>query len=158
MIRACTPPQGAEPKVALRHRRDEAMIRLMLEAEMRAGEVTSLALSDVDLANGVATVRLGKGGKGRAVPLGPDASPALVRYLRLRRWHRLAASEGVGSDLPRSGVFPRLGDRGHLAPLHPVVGSLARTHRPRPLGTPNQWRGLCVPSLQPARRRRARWR
>lgn len=101
LLKACQPPKGAEPKVALRHRRDEAMIRLMFETGMRAGEVIGLTLEDVDLANGTAIVRRGKGGKGRVVPFGPDASLALDRYLRLRRGHRLADSADLW-----------LGDRG----------------------------------------------
>jgi site-specific recombinase XerD len=101
LIKACTPPKGAEPKEAMRHRRDEAIVRVMLETGLRAGEVTSLAVADVDLTGGVLTVRRGKGGKGRVVPIGPEASLALDRYLRLRRGHRLAES----SDL-------WLGDRG----------------------------------------------
>ncbi len=101
MVKACIPPKGATPTEAMRHRRDEAMIRLMLESGMRAGEVVSLQLDDVDLAGGVATVRRGKGGKGRVVPFGPEVALALDRYLRLRRSHRLAA----GTDL-------WLGDRG----------------------------------------------
>jgi integrase/recombinase XerD len=101
MIKACTPPKGAEPKVAMRYRRDEAMIRLMLETGLRAGEVVALELGDVDLSSGALTVRRGKGGKGRVVPIGPDASLALDRYLRLRRGHRLAASDDLW-----------LGDRG----------------------------------------------
>ena len=90
LLKACTPPKGAEPKVALRHRRDEAMIRLMFETGARAGEVVALQIADVDLDNGVATIRRGKGGKGRTVPFGPDASLAIDRYIRLRRGHRLA--------------------------------------------------------------------
>jgi site-specific recombinase XerD len=98
LIKACIPPKGAEPKVALRHRRDEAMIRIMLETGLRAGELTSLEVDDVDLAQGVLTVRRGKG---RTVPIGPEASLALDRYMRLRRSHRLAARDDLW-----------LGDRG----------------------------------------------
>lgn len=101
LLKACAVPKGAEPKVALRHRRDEAMIRLMLESGIRAGEVIALMLEDVDLPNGVAIVRRGKGGKGRTVPFGPEASLAIDRYLRLRRGHRLAAKPDLW-----------LGDRG----------------------------------------------
>lgn len=90
LIKACTPPKGAEPKVALRYRRDEAIIRLMIDAGLRAGEVTALELDDLNLPAGVAIVRRGKGGKGRTVPVGPEAALALDRYLRLRRGHRLA--------------------------------------------------------------------
>ncbi len=91
MLKACVPPKDSTPAEALRHRRDEAMIRLMLETGMRAGEVVSLGLTDVDLAKGEAIVRRGKGGKGRAVPFGPEVATALDRYIRLRRAHRLAA-------------------------------------------------------------------
>lgn len=101
LIRACAVPKGAEPKVALRHRRDEAIIRLMLETGARAGEVVALGLADVDLIAATATIRRGKGGKGRTVPIGPEASLAIDRYLRLRRHHRLAASPDLW-----------LGDRG----------------------------------------------
>jgi site-specific recombinase XerD len=101
LIKACAPPKGAEPKDAMRHRRDEALVRIMLETGLRAGEVVALEVADVDLAHGVLTVRRGKGGKGRVVPIGPEASLALDRYMRMRRGHRLAA----GNDL-------WLGDRG----------------------------------------------
>jgi integrase/recombinase XerD len=101
MLKACTPPRGADPRVALRCRRDEALIRLMFETGTRAGEVVALQVADLDLSAGTATVRRGKGGKGRVVPFGPDASLALDRYLRLRRGHRLADSTALW-----------LGDRG----------------------------------------------
>lgn len=101
LLKACQPPKGAEPQVALRYRRDEAIVRLMIDAGLRAGEVVSLEQGDVDLVNGTAIVRRGKGGKGRTVPVGPEAALALDRYLRLRRGHRLA---------DRSALW--LGDRG----------------------------------------------
>jgi integrase/recombinase XerD len=84
--------QGSE----MRARRDEAIIRLMLEASIRAGEVASLQLADVDLAGGTAVVRRGKGGKGRVVPFGPFTARAIDRYIRIRRTHRLAASPDLG--------------------------------------------------------------
>jgi site-specific recombinase XerD len=90
LLKACQPPKGAEPKVAMRHRRDEAIIRFMFETGTRAGEVVALDLADVDLVAGAAIVRRGKGGKGRVVPFGKDAALALDRYIRLRRGHRLA--------------------------------------------------------------------
>lgn len=101
LLKACAPPKGAPAAEALRYRRDEAMIRLMFETGMRAGEVVALELDDIDLATGTATVRRGKGGKGRTVPFGPDASLTLDRYLRLRRSHRLSQTQALW-----------LGDRG----------------------------------------------
>jgi site-specific recombinase XerD len=95
LIAACT---GTDP---LRDRRDEALIRFMFETGCRAGEVAAMQLSDVDLARGVAIVRRGKGGKGRAVPFGAQATRALDRYIRQRRNHRLAGTDALW-----------LGDRG----------------------------------------------
>ena len=71
-------------------RRDEAIVRLMIETGMRAGEVIGLGTDDVDLARGLAVVRRGKGGKGRVVPFGPQVARSIDRYLRMRRPHRLA--------------------------------------------------------------------
>ncbi len=83
LIKACN---GKE----FRDRRDEALVRFMLEAITRAGEVVAMTVADVDLINGAAIIRRGKGGKGRPVPFGPATGRAMDRYLRLRRTHRLA--------------------------------------------------------------------
>ncbi len=83
LIRAC---QGK----SLVDRRDEAIVRLMLEAGLRAGEVVGLQVSDVDVSRGLVTITRGKGGKGRVAPFGPQTAQALDRYLRVRRSHRLA--------------------------------------------------------------------
>jgi integrase len=92
LLKTCTPPTGAEPKVALWHRRDEALIRLMFETGLRAGEAVDLQFEDIDLLAGTAVVRRGKG---RVVPFGADTALALDRYLRLRRGHRLADSPAL---------------------------------------------------------------
>ena len=59
---------------------------------MRSGEVVALETGDLDLTNGLVTVRLGEGGKGRVVPIGPAATLALTRYLSLRRRHPFVES------------------------------------------------------------------
>ena len=79
----------------LMDRRDEAIVRLMAETGLRAGEVIAMQVSDVDLQHGRAIVRRGKGGKGRPVPFGPQTSRAIDRYLRLRRSHRLAGTPAL---------------------------------------------------------------
>lgn len=94
LIKACS---GKD----FRDRRDEAVVRLMAETGMRAGEVCGLAVADVDLARGLATVQRGKGGKGRVSPFGPQTGLAIDRYLRARRGHLLADSPALW-----------LGDRG----------------------------------------------
>jgi site-specific recombinase XerD len=71
-------------------RRDEAIVRLMAETGLRAGEMIGLTVDDVDLGRGLAIVTRGKGGKGRVVSFGPQAAAAIDRYMRMRRSHRLA--------------------------------------------------------------------
>ena len=102
----------------LRERRDEAIIRFMIETGARAGEVVALGIADVELSTGTATVRRGKGGRGRVVPFGPQTSRALGRYLRVRRRHRLAGTPALW-----------LGDRGKefsYDALHKTLGARAR--------------------------------
>jgi site-specific recombinase XerD len=83
LLKAC---KGQE----FRDRRDEAIVRLMLETGARAGEAAALELADVDLIAGSVVIRRGKGGKGRTVPVGPEACRAIDRYLRMRRTRREA--------------------------------------------------------------------
>jgi integrase/recombinase XerD len=68
-------------------RRDEAIVRLMVETTMRANELVELRCDDLDLARGLVVIRRGKGGKGRTAPFGPTAATALDRYMRLRSRH-----------------------------------------------------------------------
>ncbi|UDY22403.1 tyrosine-type recombinase/integrase [Nocardioides sp. Kera G14] len=92
IVRACQVAKGTDPKEIFRRRRDEAILRFMIETGTRAGEVVAITLEDVNLPGGEVIVRRGKGGKGRRVPFGPEAALALDRYIRLRRTHRLAES------------------------------------------------------------------
>lgn len=62
--------------------RDKAAISVFLETGMRREELTALDLDDVDLRAGQLTVRRGKGGRGRLVPLGLDAGAALSKLMR----------------------------------------------------------------------------
>lgn len=111
LIKACS---GRD----LRDRRDEALVRFMVETGTRAGEAVSLTVDDVDLSKGVAVVRRGKGGKGRVVPFGPHTSRAIDRYKRLRASHRLASTPPLW-----------LGDRGKAFSydaLHKALGARAQ--------------------------------
>jgi integrase/recombinase XerD len=94
LIKAC---RGRE----MRDRRDEALVRLMVETGARAGEVVAMTLADVNLTTGAAVVHRGKGGKGRTVPFGPQTGTAIDRYVRQRKTHRLAETAALW-----------LGDRG----------------------------------------------
>lgn len=109
LIKAC---QGK----SLQDRRDEAIVRLMAETGMRAGEVLSLQVSDLNLHDGLVTVVRGKGGKGRVAPYGSQTAAALDRYLRARRSHRLAESGalwvgGGGKSFGYHGLNAALKDR-----------------------------------------------
>jgi integrase len=103
LIRAC------EGK-SLHDRRDEAIVRLLAETGLRAGECIALTMADVNVRGGLLVVRMGKGGKGRVVPFGPQTGRALDRYLRMRKQHRLAdlkplwlgeSGQGFGYDALR---------------------------------------------------------
>jgi site-specific recombinase XerD len=130
LIKACQPPADARTGLpSLRHRRDEAIIRLMVETGARATEITSMATADIDLAERIATVRRGKGGTGRRVPFGADTARALDRYLRVRRLHRLAESPALwlgdrGRSLAYGGLYWALEQRAKAAGItgmHPHV-------------------------------------
>lgn len=73
-------------------RRDTAIVRLMMETGIRAGELVAMAVDDVDLNRELAVIRRGKDGKGRVVPFSPQTATAIDRYLRARRSHRMAST------------------------------------------------------------------
>lgn len=122
LIKACA---GRE----FRDRRDEAIVRLMVETGLRAGEVIGIETADLDLSMGVVVVRRGKGGKGRSVPFGSQTARAIDRYTRLRRAHRLAESPSLwlgdrGKSLAYYGLHAALTYRADLAGIpgfHPHV-------------------------------------
>lgn len=89
LIATCVNPTH-RPNEPLHHRRDEALIRLMVETGIRAGEVLTLECADLDLAAGRILLRRGKGGRGRTIPVGPATVRAIRSYLAEREHHRAA--------------------------------------------------------------------
>lgn len=83
LLKAC---QGKE----FRDLRDMAVMRLMAETGLRAGEALGLQVGDLDLGAGLVTIRKSKTGRGRVVHIGPKTAQAVDRYLRARRIHKLA--------------------------------------------------------------------
>ncbi len=73
-------PRGAEP-LALR---DRALLELMYACGLRASEAVGLALTDLDMDEGLLRAS-GKGSKERIVPIGRQALAALLAYLRAGR-------------------------------------------------------------------------
>jgi site-specific recombinase XerD len=106
-------------------RRDEAMIRLLLDCGPRVSEICGLTVDGTDLDNDSVIVR-GKGGKVRALYPSARTIRALDRYLRLRSQHRWAHSTalflGQRGAMSPDGVRERLLIRGRIAGiegLHP---------------------------------------
>lgn len=64
--------------------RDYAIMLMLYSTGLRVGELVALKNSDVDQLRGLITVRNGKGGKYRVVPLGKKVDRALDRYLSRR--------------------------------------------------------------------------
>ena len=85
-----------QPNTSLRHGiRDRALLELCYATGLRVGEVVTCTVYDVDLDAGLLTVRRGKGGHARVVPLGREATRWLSEYLaQIRpRWNRFAPHE-----------------------------------------------------------------
>ncbi len=88
----------AEPHALLRAR-NEALLALLIYAGLRVQEACDLQLRDLDLGSGTITVRSGKAGKARRLPLHPDAQRLLRRYLERVRCP--AGLPAIGSDQER---------------------------------------------------------
>jgi len=96
--------------------RDAALISLMLHAGLRVSEVVGLDTGDIALSErrGIVTVRLGKGGKWREVPLNRDARAAVAGWFRFR-----------GQDA--GALFP--GDKGGRLTARAAEATVARIAR-----------------------------
>jgi integrase/recombinase XerD len=70
--------------------RDRAMLEVFYATGIRRAELASLELTDVGSERGTLTVRQGKGGKDRVVPLGARALAWIDRYLSETRPHLCA--------------------------------------------------------------------
>jgi site-specific recombinase XerD len=77
-----------------RDRRDNAMMRLLLDSGMRREELAALKVADVDLEEQCAYV-MGKGRRPRRCPFGKQTALALDRYLRMRDQHPRADSPAL---------------------------------------------------------------
>jgi site-specific recombinase XerD len=77
-----------------RDRRDNAMIRLLLDSGMRREELAALKVTDLDLDQQCAYV-MGKGRRPRRCPFGKQTALALDRYLRARDQHPRADSPAL---------------------------------------------------------------
>lgn len=72
---------ATEPDLVSR-RRDQALLALLVYAGLRIHELCQVQLRDLDLDGGTVTVRRGKGGKTRRIPLHSEAQALLDCYLK----------------------------------------------------------------------------
>ena len=91
--------------------RDRALLETLYATGMRAGELVTLCLSDVDYDEGVIRV-IGKGNKERVTLLGRQAVFALQRYVRKGRPELLLNAEKDDGALFVNRYGGRLSDRG----------------------------------------------
>ncbi len=94
------------PDSELAELRDRALAELLYGAGLRVGELTSLDVRDVDLAQGEVRV-LGKGGKERVVPLPAATRAALGAWLAERRRPGVLAEPLFTALRARKGEAPR---------------------------------------------------
>ena len=106
-------------KNALIRLRDEAALALLNYAGLRVQEVCDVQLRDIDPAGLTITVRHGKGGKARRVPIHPDAQRLLQRYL-----DQVRCPDGLpplGSDTEREPFLMGIDAAAAGRPMRPGV-------------------------------------
>lgn len=120
--------------------RDRAVMELLYSTGMRNAELRALNVGDVDLANGQAAVRQGKGRRDRMVPLGDVAAVYVRRYVDDARPALVRDHE------PTAALFvnyrgERLGDSGLI---YNVVGKYVRLSGLPAAITPHVFRHTCA--------------
>ncbi len=83
-------------------RRDYAVLLLLARLGLRANEVTTLALEDIDWRSGLLTVR-GKGRQIAAMPFSSEVGAALADYLQHGRWTTDSRRVFIRSLAPHQG-------------------------------------------------------
>ncbi|MEA5366039.1 tyrosine-type recombinase/integrase [Amycolatopsis sp., V23-08] len=113
LIKACSGKDFAA-------RRDEAIIRMLLDCGLRVSELCGITVEGLDLDNGSVMVT-GKRGKVRQAFFGARTERALDRYVRMRRQHRWSHAEalflGQRGALSTDGVRTRMEVRAAQAGL-----------------------------------------
>lgn len=104
--------------------RNRAIILLLLDTGLRASEICSLRVADLDVRNSVLKT-YGKGKKERVIPFSPRTGQALWRYLATRKNDRqndpLFATR-YGHSLDRDQLrrlLERIGARARVSDVHP---------------------------------------
>lgn len=147
--------ESLDRRYPLRAATYRTLVGLLAATGMRIGEAIGLDRGDADLGNEILTIRSGKNGKSRLVPLHPTTAQAIGGYLRDRdrlcpdpgrsqalfisppgsrllawnvhaTWKKLAAAAGLR---PRSGnCRPRIHDLRHSFAVRTVLGAYQAGH------------------------------
>ncbi len=99
-------------------RRDYAIIMLLAHLGLRACEIVSLRLEDLDWRNGILNVQ-GKGNTHRRLPIPKDVGESLVSYLRYTRPHCSASNVFLCMNAPYRGL-------GHSSTVSSIVALALR--------------------------------
>jgi integrase/recombinase XerD len=92
-------------------RRDEAIFLLLLDTGIRASELCSLSVKDINMASSSLRVEFAKGGKARTLPFSRDTKRVLFEYLKEYDSHPddpvflCLRGPGVGNRLARLGLL-----------------------------------------------------
>lgn len=122
---------GACDRRFARGRRDYAVIVLMLRLGLRASEVATLRLDDIDWRAGQVTVR-GKGGRVDALPLPVEVGMAIAAYLRNGRPRDATTREVFLRMQPPATAMTRGGVTAIVASASQRAGiGVVRAHRLR---------------------------
>ena len=109
LLEACAKDRGYQG------RRDEAILRVLMDSGIRRAELLGLRLGDVNLDEGLLTVT-GKGSRTRVIAVGAVTADALDRYLRARaRYLEQRRCEDRASASKPTDAF-WLGRKGALGP------------------------------------------
>jgi site-specific recombinase XerD len=117
-VKALLRATRAEKDATIRMR-DEAALALLIYGGLRVQEVCDVQLRDLDLAGLTVTVRHGKAGKARRVPIHADAQRLLQRYLEQVRCP--AGAPLVGSAAEREPLLVGIDAAAAGRPLRPGV-------------------------------------
>jgi site-specific recombinase XerD len=112
------------------HRRDAAIMLVLIDAGLRASELVGVEVADVDLDRGLIRVLHAKGRRVRNVPIGARTVKALDRYLRARASHPNA--ELAAFFLGRGGPVTASG-------LRQILEARCREAKV-PMRSPHKWR------------------
>lgn len=139
VLKVCAVPRGKAGVYERRifdGRRDEVLVRLLVDCGLRVSELVGVTLEDLDLDREICFVT-GKGNRPRAIPYGAKTAQAIDRYMRIRSAHPYGSRTsrlllGERGPMSADGVRWRLevlGEVSGVEDLHPHALRHTFAHR-----------------------------